>query len=209
MADEATNETTTTKAESEPGTPPAGERKFTQEDVDRIVGERLKRAEKKAKPAEAPPQGGDDADKVTKRQLQEQIEELRLRNAFSEAASEYEIPRAARRDLFDLYKTQKPADDAEWFTAKVESFGLKGKQMSTPNNNGPAAPVAPPAAAPSAPTKVDPLTSGGLVDLFHLSPAQLDQLGPSGVREAFEKALEAGNQRSGAPPRPRIGERRK
>jgi hypothetical protein len=209
MAEETT-ETATTTAASEPGTPPAGEpKKFTQEDVDRIVGERLKRAEKRQPAAAATPVVDDaSSDRVSKKQLQSELDDLRTQMAFNEAASEHAIPKAARKDMLDLYRAQKPTDDAEWFASKVASFGLKGNAVTQPNTPVPKDTATPPAAAADrAPSKVDPLTSGGLVDIWNLSPAQIDQLGPSVLREHFEKALNVGNQRMGAPPKPRIPKR--
>ena len=60
----------------------------------------------------------------------------------------------------------------------------------------------PPAAAPSAPSKVDPLTNAGLVDIWNLSDAQMMQLGPAGMRDHYEKILSHAQSASGAPRRP-------
>lgn len=64
----------------------------------------------------------------------------------------------------------------------------------------------PPAAAPTAPSKnvdaIDPRS--GMTDVFQMSIAQLDQLGPYGVREIIDRNAAVGRAMSGAPRRPVI-----
>ena len=122
--------------------------------------------------------------------------------------------------------TSKPTDIAEWSRTYLEDMGIGSRQITTTTTApGTAAPpvvvtpatsaaatttvpatnATPPAAAPNAPTvPVSPTTSNGLVDLFRLTSEQLDQLGPSGVREHFDKALAIGRQQGGALPRPKL-----
>jgi hypothetical protein len=63
------------------------------------------------------------------------------------------------------------------------------KLITTPAQ--PEAATRPPTAAPpsNAGNKVDRLTRGGLIDLWNLTPAELDQLGPSGIRREYEKHI--------------------
>ncbi|MCX5747907.1 MAG: hypothetical protein NT062_36040 [Proteobacteria bacterium] len=71
---------------------------------------------------------------------------------------------------------------------------------------GTAAPAVPvkPAAAPNAPGRVDPITAGGLVDIWNLRDDEIAQLGPAGMREQFEKLIRHGEQASGRPAKPTI-----
>ena len=76
----------------------------------------------------------------------------------------------------------------------------------------PAAPApTPPATAPSAPS---PFSYGapsghslptqqGIVDLFSLTPAQIKELGPKGVRATLEQLNEIGRDMAGIPHRPK------
>lgn len=63
------------------------------------------------------------------------------------------------------------------------------------------APRPAPAAAPAAPTGHSLPTSHGVVDLFNLTPSQLRELGPQGVRKNLEQLWAQGAQLAGAPPR--------
>lgn len=66
------------------------------------------------------------------------------------------------------------------------------------------------AAAPLAPNgPVNPMSLGGIPDLFNFSEAQLDQLGHQGLREMHEKILDVGRQRMGAPRVPTQLQRKK
>lgn len=61
------------------------------------------------------------------------------------------------------------------------------------------------AAAPNAPSKVDDMGGAawnGLTNVFALSAAQLEQLGPIGLRNEFEKLIQVGRSQMGAPQRP-------
>jgi hypothetical protein len=69
-----------------------------------------------------------------------------------------------------------------------------------------AQPQYPPTAAPpsAAGNRVNAVTSGGLVDFWHMDHHQLDELGGDGIRQAFEKHIEVGRRRSGAPQVPAV-----
>ncbi len=78
-------------------------------------------------------------------------------------------------------------------------------QAAAPSSE-PAAPR-PPAAAAAAPNGPNPHTlptNMGLVDIWNMTPHQIDQLGPQGIRREFEKHKEVGNRLAGAPTKPRI-----
>ena len=74
-------------------------------------------------------------------------------------------------------------------------------------------PIVLPPAAPqgSVPSRVDvdrmgsPILGQGFVDIWNLNEAQLDQMGPTRLREHFEKILELGRDRAGAPRAPQPG----
>lgn len=72
-----------------------------------------------------------------------------------------------------------------------------------PNGQQPQSTRAAPVTAPSAPSKVDPMTSHGLTDIFNLPESALQQLGPQGLRAEFEKILQVGRNMNGAPPLPK------
>lgn len=220
MPDEITNPSETT-IEAAPADPviaapaPAPEaRAFTQDQVNAIVQDRLAKdrairpAAQPAKPADRP------ADKSTDSDLRAELEEMKLRNAFDKRAAKFDISDSASERLFKLYKAERPEDTSAWFDVTATEFGLKAPTVSNPNpgansaNTAPAIdPVKPPAAAPVAPTKVDPITSAGVVDIFNLSDAQVSQLGPAGLRAEYEKILKVGQQQMGAPPRPKAAPR--
>jgi hypothetical protein len=195
------------------GTPPSGgePKLFTQEEVNRLVGQARVDARRSAQQAPKPaePEGP-----VTLKQLQSQIEEGNLRRSFDRLAIRAGLEDEAADDLFDLYRTQRPENLHEWFGKKVKAFGLKSGTPAEPETStasgAPAAPGAnpkpeekpatpkSPAAAPTAPNAVNPLLSGELVDVTKLTGAQLAELGPVKVRELFDKqrgeaAAAAGN----------------
>ena len=66
-----------------------------------------------------------------------------------------------------------------------------------------AAPTTPPAAAPSAPTGHGLPTEGGVLNVFSLTPQQIKEVGPAGIRAALEKLQTVGNSLAGMPTRPK------
>lgn len=153
---------------------------------------------------------GDSGDRLAA--LEAELAETKQRSVFDKHAARLGLSDDAAEDLFTLSKSQKPTDVGEWLEAKAARFGIKPAPSSTqPTQTTHAAPgvdpVKPPAAAPAAPIKVDPLTSAGVVDIFNLSEAQLHQLGPAGLRSAYEAILKLGQQQRGAPPRPKTAQR--
>lgn len=135
--------------------------------------------------------------------LEAELAETKQRSVFDKHAVRLGVPDDLAEDLFALSKVQRPDNVGEWLEGKAARFGTK-PAPTTPNQAAPVEQPKPPATAPSAPTKVDPLTSGGLIDIWNLSDQQLNQLGPSGVRAAYEQALKIGQQQQGAPTRPRV-----
>jgi hypothetical protein len=209
MEPEDPNATTTTPpAAAETVTPPAeGPKTFTQDQLNAIVGQRLAddRARRSAKPEPKPAP----AAPATNSDLTAQIEELQMRNAFDRRVAKLDVPDTTAETMFKLYKVDRPADPVVWFDEMAKAFSLKTPSANQPmNNTNGTAPIPAAASAPAAPNKVDPLTSAGLVDIWNLSPQQLDAMGPQGLREHFEKALQIGHQMSGAPPKPKPGQRK-
>lgn len=199
-------------APTTPATPPAaGERMFTQAEVNAIVGDRLarQRAEQQPQAPRAPAAAPEPAKPTD---VAAELAQMKQRALFADHAADYSIPRDRRQDMYDLFAAQSPADPAAWFAQKAPIFGTStpAQPAATTTSSSitappasPPAPPAPPPAAPSAPAKVDHLASGGLVDIFKLTPAEIDSLGPTGIRELHERALTAAKQQSGAPPLPR------
>lgn len=204
MSDSNTTETNQAEATTATETPPsasANVRTFTQEEVNRLTAKA--REEGRQRAAKAPTGNDAGGESLSLKEIQDRLAESELRRGFDRRAMKLGIDDDAADDLFDLYKAQKPQDPQAWFDAKASRFGLKANVSTNPTNPQSNAPAqAAPAAAPSAPSKVDQITSGGVVDYWNISSAQLEQLGPAGVRDLHEKALSVGRQLSGAPPRP-------
>ncbi len=219
MADDAdTNATTTTDATAtiQPATPPAvqpsKERLYTQAEhqaeVDRIVKKRL--GESKVEP-KVEAKAEIDPEKLSKKDLKSELDLMRAEMArdrarlqFDKAALKLGVPDEAADDLFELHDKQKPEDTKAWLESKHGRLWTKAAATPTPPMQDPKqeSTAKSPVTAPNAPTKVDPLTSAGIVDIFNLSAAQLDQLGPQGLRKEFEAAIKVGHRLNGAPPRP-------
>ena len=206
---ETTSETTAPA--SAPATAPAPEAPgvFTQEQVNRIAAaaraEGKQSAERATQAAPVPPAP---AGKVTLESLQAELETTRLRASYEKRAGKAGIPEDVSDDAFDLYRA-KPAESRDaWLD------GFARKFMPPTGSNPPPAATPPasntelkPAAAPNTPGRVDPITSGGLVDIFNLTHQQLADLGPHGLRVEFEKITAAGSRMSGAPTRPTVPKR--
>lgn len=217
-------------------TAPAGatEGSFTQAQVNQIAArareEGRRSAEKErqqqtATTTSASSSGGDEP--LTMRQLKERLDESELRRGFDKRAAKFEMSDETADDLFQLYKAQKPTDATAWFGTKAQQFGFKplgsGTTSST-NQAGTAGAAAAseagqqnqqqqatqprPPAAPRAPAGNNQPTQGGLVDIWNMIPDQLNQLGPAGLREEFEKHLAVHNRRAGAPPLPKVSTRK-
>jgi hypothetical protein len=204
----AAGDGTTTTAQ--PETPPAGgapARTFTQAEVDAIVKDRVARANKSAQPSKPANAGGGDEQPLTMKQLAAELAETKLRSAFEKRAAKLNLDDETADELFEVYKAKPPEDPAAWFEKKGKLFAPKSSTNDTtpaPSSTQATKEAQRPAAAPTAPAKVDTPTSGGLVDLWHLSLDQLNALGPEGTRREYEKALAVGGQRAGAPPLPRM-----
>ncbi len=146
--------------------------------------------------------------KVTLESLQAELVETRLRAAFEKRAVKLNVPDEDADDLFENYRN-KPVDARDaWLEQKAKRFmSASTTPPETASTTAAPATETKPAAAPNTPGRVDPLTAGGLVDIFNLDAAQLDQLGPQGLRTHFEKLLTAGNRANGAPQRPTVPKR--
>jgi hypothetical protein len=168
---------------------------------------------------------------VTIESVAAQLENERLRREFAEYAADHGVPRTQREDMFELYRAQRPGDPEAWFQQKRER-GLFGSQQqaagntattatsAAPNTNAanmatpgaaqqtsPTDPARPPAAAPSAPANAALPMQQGMIDIFACTPAQLQQLGPQGVRDVLDKLASIGAQMQGAPQRPKVPSR--
>lgn len=123
--------------------------------------------------------------------------------------------RAARME--EACRAANPSDVAAWCKSYREDMGFDMTQPAQPvapatpaAQAAPAAPAQPaPAAAPAASGgPVNPVTTGGIIDLFQLSHAQLQQLGPAGVRAELDKIRNLHHQQSGLARLPRVPERK-
>jgi hypothetical protein len=186
---------------------PAGA--FSQEDVNRIVAARLTE-DRARRPAQAPASkpASVNGTKPSDPDLQAQIAELQKsqtdllqRLDYTSRVAKLGMPESPA--LFKVFQA-----DPEGFEGTVSMLGLKPQQPATPNGTT-VDPAKSGAAAPSAPSgPVNGNNHGGVPDLWSLSVAQIDAMGPAGVRAEYEKIMAVGNARAGAPPRPRVAQRK-
>ncbi len=200
----------TPEATIAPVTAPAGgPATFTQEQVNAIVADRVARV-KSAAPAAAPAPAptAAPAGKVTLESLQAELHETRLRATFDKSAAKLNLAEEDADDLFENWRN-KPADTRSgWLEAKAKRLmpATTTTPASTTTTNAVTNETRP-AVAPNTPGRVNPVTSGGLVDIWNLSPDELSNLGPAGLRTEFEKLTNAANRLAGAPPRPKVTQR--
>lgn len=207
--------TTTTTTETAAGATP---KTFTQEEVNNIVAERVARVKQQATGTSQTQQTTTTAQPAATKAnpdapvTRQEFEGMQRRSAFDKHAARLGLEPAVEEDLWTLYDAQRPTDAVAWFESKQKMLGLKGSQSvnqdpnsQTTNTNGASGNGGTqPGAAPNAGGKVNPTTSGGLVDIFNLSMDQVIQLGPQGLRQHHEKNLEAARMRDGAPPIPKM-----
>ncbi len=187
---------------------------FTQEQVNAFVQQRLaadRATRSKPEPAPAAAQPTKPAPAADS-DVRAELEEMKQRNAFDKRIAKYDVPDETSERLFKLYKVEKPEDPTAWTAETAKQFGLRSlTQPVTPTAIATAttATVAPTAAnitgaAPNPGARVDGTTNAGIQDLFQLTPAKMDELGPVGMRKIFEEATTLGRQLSGAPTRPKL-----
>lgn len=202
-------------------TPAPAARTFTQEELDGIVQKRLAedraRRERAATPQSAPKATPVQAQPAAEPLTEDAVLSLMARErAFTHATSGHQMTPQQFARMEAAYRAEKPGDVADWSTKYIADMGFAKVGMPTqqqPSTPAPAAtpapsePAKPPPTAPTAPVPHALPTSGGLVDIWNLTPAQLDQLGPYGVKAEFEKHKEAGARQMGAPPVPKLPSR--
>lgn len=220
METETTNTTESTATNGTTATAPvvevAASVAFTQEQVNAIVQQRLAedRARRTKEPVVAPKPEPKVESKTSKTDevsaMQSKLEELTLRMTFDKRAAKLDLTDSAGDRLFKLYKDERPADTAAWLDEVAKEFRLTPQVTVTPTATTVATHVEtkPVAAAPNAAAKVETITTDGLPSILRMTDAQLTQLGPQGVRAEFEKSMQIDRQNSGAPPRPKIAQRK-
>ena len=196
-----------------PSAPPAPivaatPRTFTQDEVNRIISDRISRDRQSRGNEPAParqaeqraPAPSSDADRIAR--LEQSIADQGFYRAAARAGTALDDD--TERDLLDLYRVHKPENPGEWFAVRAARLGAR--TVTTPNTiNQPAAfvPAAPPApqgaASTTAPTIANPHATGALVDVSRMSAAELSALGPQGVAKAIAAVLESGRARDGRP----------
>lgn len=141
--------------------------------------------------------------------LERQVEELKARQAFDRHTLGVVQDLAVADQLFKLYQVDKPESPSEWVKSMSSMFGIKRAETASPiatQSKEPAAPAFAP--ADSTARRVDVLSVGGVVDPGAITPEQRATMTPKDVRDMYEKAGAAARGRSGAPPRPNIGQKR-
>ncbi len=214
MPDENITDTTATVAATidQPASPPAESKPapaFTQEDVNRIVAQRL--ADDRARrPAQAPaPKSAPTAPAAAPdlaselAAIKQQLADQATRLDFEKRTKGLDVDAAKSETLFKVFAANPTA-----FDEVVQAFGIKPVTQPAAQAAPPTTPEAPrPAMAPSAPAGNALPTQNGVIDLFSLTPEQLRSLGPQGVRGELEKLWKIGSQLSGAPARPKVPSR--
>jgi hypothetical protein len=222
MSDQDTTDTTSPVGATteQPGTQPAegkaapAVKLFTQDEVSRIAANARAegRAEKQqattqretTKTAATPSNGNS----ITQADVQSLIARDR---AFNRAVMTAQLTDGQARRMEAALAAENPADVAAWSATWIEDMGLmkQAPQQPATQNGTTVDPAKSGAAAPSAPSgSVNPANHGGVPDLWSLSVAQIDAMGPAGVRAEYEKIMAVGNARAGAPPRPRVAQRK-
>jgi len=132
---------------------------------------------------------------------------LERERVITRAATQHTLNDAQLKRMKNALASDKPDDASAWTASYLADMGLaKAPTPAAPAANAATtAPIAQPApaAAPSAPSAHALPTANGVVDLFNLTPAQHQALGPSGIRANLEQLWAIGNQMSGAPARPK------
>jgi len=212
---------------SSPGTAPGGsENMLPQSRVNELVGQARREGREAAlreigpqpKPA-APAPVAPAADPAKPGALTEDavISLMDRERAFTHASTgTYQLTAPQLQRMTQAFRAEKPTDVAAWTRAYADDLGFKpiaaapaaaGTQTTPTSSTEAGRP--PVAAAPSAPARVDPVTAGGLVDIWNLPLEEINRLGPWGLRAEQEKILAAANQKAGAPPVPRVLQPRK
>jgi hypothetical protein len=209
MSDQQTTDTTAQPNATidQSGPPPTGgvaqAASFNQEDVNRIVAKRLEedRARRPAAPAAKP--ASETNAKTPDVNVLAELQGLKQRLDYERRIRTLGWDDEKSEAMFPLFQASP-----DGFEKAVTVFGKSPQPIATTNGST-TDPAKTGAAAPTAPSgPVNPMTSGGMVDIFNLSAEQIDQLGPAGLREHHEKNLAVGSQRAGAPPRPRVLQKR-
>lgn len=105
-------------------------------------------------------------------------------------------------------RAENPSDIAAWCKSYREDMGFD-TTAAPAANSAIAVETKPPPATTTVPAAVTQgPTAFGLPDVWNYTPAQLDALGPKGLRAEFEKLTAIGLEQSGAPPRPRSAPKR-
>jgi len=186
---------------------------LTQEQVDEIVERRLaedRSRRKREQPAPAPaPKGDASSSPLTEDAV---LSLMARERAFTLTTAGYQVSPQQLTRMEAAFRAEKPADAASWTQSYIADMGFQKVNMqqqptatAAPAATSPEA--AKPAAAPAAPVPHALPTSGGLTDIWNLTPTQLDQLGPAGVRSELQKHWEHGQRINGAPQRPKPPQR--
>lgn len=209
------------------GTAPAGnEQLLPQSRVNELVGrarqegrESALREQQQGQQPRAGGNAGGEPSKASPLTEQDVVNLFARERAFTLASTgTYQITPSQLTRMEEAYRAARPADVGAWSKAYAEDMGFKsiagapaagGATTNTNNSSTPnAGTQQPPASAPLSPSRVDPVTAGGLVDIWNLSLEQVNQLGPDGIRAEHEKILAAANRKSGAPPLPKVLQKR-
>lgn len=182
-----------------PSTPPA--RTFTQEELNRYVGEAREQGRRSAtnaapaaRPAEQRP-----ATEASR------LDALEARYALQRAANleGVRLTDEQEADMLTLYTVQRPEQPGEWFGRKVAAFNLKPAAPPPHVNTGAPAFVAPPvppaAASTTAPGAPAIASQGALIDVSRLSRDQVNAMTPAALAAAVGAVLQAGQGSDGRP----------
>jgi hypothetical protein len=205
--DDKAKETESTDQKTESKTEQDSEKLIPAEKVEGMIRERLARAKKswakQAEPKQEEP-GKPEQESKSEKLTRKEVHEMRIFDRqFSRKARELGFDEDAADDLLGTVEADSPEDWQAWLERKAQLFlknpaesEEKAEKVAEPKTETPALHV-----PVGSPHKVQS-GSGELLDLWQLSREERSALGPTKLREEFEKIVDAARRDSGAPPIP-------
>jgi hypothetical protein len=191
-----------------PGDPPpanpapnsaGGERTFTQAEVNRIVADRLARANQR-QPAEpprpAPQPQPPKSDPPPNGNGQDVLAILALRDAFDDATSDLPLTGQQKRFVRELVMKERPADVADYVSNFVTLSGWNAKPTTPPGNGtppsqpaNPASPVIPVTSRGTPPNAATPTEDTPILSMSKADQLALGERDPIGFANRLLKEL--------------------
>ena len=127
----------------------------------------------------------------------DEVAKLRAELEWRDIAAEQGLTRSQARRLASQYIADSPADPAAWVQSFRDDGLLPTQQTTTTTQEATVQPK--PASAATQARKVSAVESDGLIDVFSLTAAEHDAMGPEEIVRHFERARNAAMAKTGAP----------